>query len=73
MADVWYKTGQFQTPASGTTVINVTDKGTNPKAIHFWPSSMSSQAVSVDASESGDPYIMVRSYRGVGRLPLNVE
>jgi len=36
MADVWYKTGQFITPASGTTVINTTDKGTNSKAIHIW-------------------------------------
>jgi len=36
MADVWYKTGTFTTPASGTTVISTTDKGTNPKAIHLW-------------------------------------
>jgi len=36
MADVWYKTGQFSTPASGTTVISTTDKGTNPKGIHLW-------------------------------------
>lgn len=36
MSDVWYKTGQFTTPASGTTVIDVTDKGTNPKFIHVW-------------------------------------
>jgi len=36
MADVWYKTGQFSTPASGTTVIDVTDKGTAPKGIHLW-------------------------------------
>ncbi len=34
--DIWYKTGQFVTPASGTTVIDVTDKGTNPFAIHVW-------------------------------------
>ena len=36
MADIWYKTGTFLTPASGTTVINTTDKGTNPFAIHVW-------------------------------------
>jgi len=36
MADVWYKTGTFLVPASGTTVISTTDKGTNPFAIHVW-------------------------------------
>jgi len=33
VADVWYRTGTFLTPASGTTVISTPD---NPKAIHVW-------------------------------------
>lgn len=32
----WFKTGTFTTPASGTTVISVTSRGTNPKAIHLF-------------------------------------
>lgn len=36
MADVWVKTGTFTTPSSGTTVIDITDKGNNAKAIHCW-------------------------------------
>ncbi len=32
----WVKSGTFVTPASGSTVISVTDKGTNPKAILIW-------------------------------------
>ncbi len=31
----WIKTGQFITPASGTTVIDITDKGNDAKAIHL--------------------------------------
>lgn len=33
--DFWVKTGTFNTPASGTTVITTTGKGTNPKGIIF--------------------------------------
>lgn len=32
----WIKTGQFTTPASGTTVIDITDKGNDAKAIHLY-------------------------------------
>jgi len=35
MADVWYKSGTFTTPASGTTVIGSLP-GTAPKFIHLW-------------------------------------
>jgi len=35
MADVWYKTGSFTTPASGTTVIGSLP-GTAPKFIRLW-------------------------------------
>lgn len=48
MADWWVKTGSFNTPASGTTVVSTTAKGTNPKAIIFW----SSDATSDDANNS---------------------
>lgn len=33
---VWVKTGSFPVPASGSSVIDVTSHGTNPKAIHVW-------------------------------------
>ena len=45
MADIWYKSGQFVTPASGTTVIDVTDKGTMPFAIHLWYSRVTADDV----------------------------
>ncbi len=32
----WIKTGQFTSPASGTTVIDITDKGNDAKGIHLW-------------------------------------
>ena len=32
----WVKSGTFITPASGTTVIDITDKGTAPKVILLW-------------------------------------
>ncbi|MCK5497121.1 MAG: hypothetical protein KAI80_11950, partial [Hyphomicrobiaceae bacterium] len=51
MADIWYKTGQFVTPASGTTVIDVTDKGTMPFAIHLWYS-----RVTADDVRQGDQH-----------------
>ncbi len=46
----WRKVGSFVTPAAGTTVVDVTSKGEDPKAIHYFSTgNTANQTIQADA------------------------
>ena len=48
--NTWYKTGEIVVPAMGTSVVDVTDKGTDPFGIHFfWTDNVTDQVIEVHA------------------------
>ena len=47
---VWYKSGEFATPASGNIVVDVTDKGVDPFGVHVsWTDNDADQTIQVHA------------------------